>query len=355
MMNSSKFKRSKKIGLPPGTLVYMGGEEAKRTKITIIDYDEKEYDIKEIDKVDEIIKPSNKTKVRWINIEGLRNIDIIKTIGQQFNLHPLLLEDIVSTEQRPKLEIYDDYIALFLNLLFWKGEKSQIRKLQTVLLLGENYVISFEDKEKGVFEVIRERIKTAKGRVRSSKADYLFYVLLDIIIDNYFLALENIGLLIEDLEEELELEPSRETGLKIFSLRREMISSRKFVRPLKDVISNLLRDELILIQDNTKIFIKDVQDHILQIIENFDGFKEILGGMRESYQSIITEKMNKIINILTIITTIFIPLSFLTGLYGMNFAYMPELLNPIGYFILLFFMVFIGISMLIFFKVKKWI
>ncbi|MBD3256680.1 MAG: magnesium/cobalt transporter CorA [Candidatus Lokiarchaeota archaeon] len=354
-MLKKRRKRSQKTGLPPGTLVYTGTEEKEEVSIHIIDYNEKDYKILDTKDLNKIEKNEDTSLVRWIDIDGIHQLEIIKRLGSQFNLHPLLLEDIVNPEQRPKIEKFDDYLYVVLKFLRWEKEDAIIHLEQISIILGNNYVISIREQDSGVFEPILERIKTKRGKIREEKSDYLMYALIDVIIDNYFTILEIFGDKIDEIDEELVTNPDQKTLEIIHKIKRDIITIRKFIRPLREVINSIQRSDIKLIKESTGIYFRDIYDHTIQIIDTFESYRDIITTMHDSYLSSVSHRMNEIINLLTIISTIFIPLSFLAGLYGMNFAYMPELQNPYGYFILLIVMVTIGIGMLVYFRKKKWI
>jgi len=348
-------KRSKKVGLPPGTLVHIGEKKTDKVRITIIDYDEANFEEKEIKTVEECFPFKNKPTVTWINIDGIHDIKIIEKIGKHFDLHPLILEDIVNTGQRPKIEDFGDYIFVVLKMLYYNEKEDEIQAEQVSLILGSNFVISFQEREGDVFNPIRERIRSGKGRIRKMGADYLAYALIDTIVDSYFIILEKLGEKIESTEEELVTNPTPETLQAIHHLKREMIFLRKSVWPLREVVNRLERGESTLIHESTGIYLRDVYDHTIQVIDAIETSRDMLSGMLDIYLSSVSNRMNQIMKVLTIIATIFMPLTFIAGIYGMNFEFMPELAWPWGYPLVLLVMVVIGISMLIYFRRKKWL
>jgi len=356
------FKRtSAKAGLPPGTLVYVGKKRTEKIKITLIDYDEKQLTEKTIKRIEECFPFKEKPTVTWINIDGIYDTEIIEKIGKRFDLHPLLMEDIVNTGQRPKMEDFENYIFLVLKMLYFDEKNNEVKSEQISLIFGPNYVISFQELEGDVFDPIRDRIRKAKGRIRKMGADYLAYALLDAIVDNYFLILEKIGEKIETMEENLVTEPTPETLQAIHSLKRETILIRKSVWPLRELVSGLERSESKLIKKSTDIFLRDVYDHTIQVIDTIETFRDMLSGMVDLYLSSISNKMNQVMKVLTIIATIFIPLTFVAGIYGMNFDpaaspfNMPELGWYWGYIMVWVVMIAIGIAMIIYFKRKRWL
>ncbi|MFQ6082924.1 MAG: magnesium/cobalt transporter CorA [Candidatus Aminicenantia bacterium] len=347
-------KKSKKIGLPPGTLVHIGEKKTDKVRITIIDYNEAQFQEKEVQTIEECFPFKDKSTVTWINIDNIHQVEIIEKIGKHFDLHPLVLEDIVNTEQRPKMEDFEDYIFIVLKIPYYDEKDNKVKVEQISLILGPNFVISFQEIEKDLFNPIRERLRNVKSRIRKFGADYLAYTLIDVIVDNYFLIMENLEKKIEDIEEKLVTTPTSETLQAIHNLKREMIFLRKSVWPLREVISSLERGESLLIKETTEIYFRDVYDHTIRVIDSIETFREMITGMLDVYLSSVSNKLNKIMMLLTIVGTIFIPLTFITGIYGMNFRYMPELYWHWGYPVVLLIMLGIGVSMLIYFKRKKW-
>jgi magnesium transporter len=348
-------KRAKEVGLPPGTLVHIGDRKVERTKITLIDYDEAQLQEKELETVDECFPFKDKPTVTWINIDGIHQVEIIEKIGRHFNIHPLILEDILNTGQRPKMEDFEDYIFVVVKMIYYDEKDNEIKAEQLSLLIGPNFVISLQEKEGDVFDPVRDRIRKAKGRIRKMKADYLAYALLDTIVDHYFVVLEKLGEKIEDMEEELVTNPTPETLQTIHTLKRDLISLRKSIWPLREVVNNMERGESSLINESTGIYLRDVYDHTIQVIDTIETFRDMVSGMLDIYLSSISNKMNEVMKVLTIIATIFIPLTFIAGLYGMNFKYIPELEWHWGYPVLLFVMAGIGFLMLVYFRRKRWL
>ncbi len=351
-------KRSKTIGLPPGTLVHIGERKTTKVKISVIDYDEKQFEEKEAS-VEECFPFKEKPTVTWINIDGVHEVNIIEQIGKHYGIHPLVLEDIVSTGQRPKLEDFEDYMYIVLKMLYLSETDKEIKAEQVSLILGSNFVISFQESEGDVFNSVRGRIRNAKGRIRRMSADYLAYTLLDAIIDNYFVILEKIGERVEGMEEELVTNPTPETLQTIHNLKREMIFLRKSVWPLREVIGGIQRSESSLIQESTGIYLRDVYDHTIQVIDTIESFRDMISGMLDIYMSSVSNKMNEVMKVLTIFAAIFIPLTFIAGIYGMNFDpsaspfNMPELGWQWGYPTVWIVLISVAIIMLIYFKRKK--
>ena len=350
------FKRvTKKAGLPPGTLVHIGKKKVKKVKIDIIDYNEKNLEEKELSTIEESFIYKDTPNCTWINVDGLHDVEIIQKIGEHFSLHPLVLEDIVHTDQRPKVEDHENYLFIITKMLQFEKNEGRINTEQFSLILGHNCIITFQERTGDVFDPIRERLRKGKGRIRGAGPDYLAYALLDAIVDNYFIVLEKIGERIESLEEAMTEDPGPETMQMIHNMRRELILLRKSVWPLREVISRLERDEIGLIQEKTTIFLRDVYDHTIQVIETIETFRDITSGMLDLYLSTISNRMNEVMKVLTIIATIFIPLTFIAGIYGMNFKYMPELEWHWGYPIALIIMMVIVIIMIYWFRRKRFL
>jgi len=348
-------KRSKKAGLPPGSLIHIGEKKAEIPKITVMDYDEAHFQEKEIKTIEECFLFKDKPTVTWINIDGLHQVEILEKLGECYGLHPLVLEDILNTDQRPKMEDYGEYLYIVLRMFNYNDKSSEIESEQISLVLGPNFVFSFQEREGDTFNPIRDRIRNSKGRIRKMGADHLAYTLLDSIIDNYFIILEKLGEKIEFLEEEVVSRPKSETLQTIHHLKREMIFLRKGVWPLREVISGLERGESSLIKESTRIYLRDVYDHTIQTIDTIETYRDMVSGMLDIYLSSISNRLNAVMKVLTIIATIFMPLTFLAGIYGMNFKYMPELEWRWGYPTVWIAVILISVSMLIYFKKKGWL
>ena len=360
----SKFiKRiSKKTRLaPPGTLVHVGERRTEKAKITIIDYDETKFQEKEAASVKECAPFKDKPTVTWINVDGIHDVGIIEDIGRQYGIHPLILEDILNTGQRPKMEDFESFIFIVLKMLYCDEKDNEVKSEQVSLILGPKFVISFQEKEGDVFNAIRERIRNAKGRIRKMGPDYLAYSLMDATVDNYFVILERIGEKIEDMEEELVGNPTPRTLQAIHNLKGDTIFLRKSVWPLREAIGSLERKESPLIKDATDIFLRDLYDHTIQVIDTIETSRDMVAGMVDIYLSSISNKMNEIMKVLTIIATIFIPITFVAGIYGMNFNpevsrwNMPELNWRFGYLFAWGLMLFVALAMLAYFRRKKWL
>jgi magnesium transporter len=348
-------KRSKKAGLPPGTPVYIGERKAGPAKISVIEYNEQGLEEMEVKTLAQCIPYKNKATVTWINVDGIPETAFMERLGECFGLHHLVVEDIMNTDQRPKMEDFGEYMYVVLKMLYPGADKGSIVIEQVSLILGENFVLSFQERAGGdVFDPIRERIRGNKGRIRKMGADYLAYSLIDSIVDGYFIILEGIGERVELIEEELIANPGSQTLRLMHNLKREMIFLRKSVWPLREVISGLERGESALIKDSTRIYLRDVYDHTIHVIDTIESLRDMVSGMLDIYLSSISNRLNEVMKVLTIIATIFIPLTFVAGVYGMNFKHMPELAWRWGYPLILSVMAAIGISMMVYFKKKKW-
>ena len=354
-MSKVRTNRSKKSGFPPGTLLHVGEKKTDDMKITIIDYDATQFQEKEVKTIDECFPFKEKPTVTWINIDGLHRIDLIEQLGTHFGLHPLVMEDVVNTDQRPKIEDFVTYLFLVLKRLSYSSHDSDVVSEQISLILGPTFLLSFQEAPGDEFDPIRDRIRSSKGRIRQMGVDYLAYTLIDAIIDNYFVLLEQIGDRIEEIEDILVANPRPETLQTLHTLKREMIVLRKSIWPLREVITRLERWETPLIQQATTIYLRDVYDHTIQVIDAIETYRDMLSGMLDIYLSSVSNRMNEVMKVLTIIATIFIPLTFIVGIYGMNFN-MPELQWPWAY-PYVFYVVLLAIILLMitYFRRKKWL
>ena len=265
------------------------------------------------------------------------------------------MEDVLNTDQRPKMEDFGDYMYIVLKMFYYDGKNNDTVEDQISLILGSNFVVSFQERQGDVFDPVREQIRSGRGHIRKSGADYLTYALIDTIVDNYFIILEKLGEKIEDAEEELLTNPTSQTLQAIHNLKKEMMFLRRSVWPLREIVSSLERDESALIKRTMLVYLRDVYDHTIQVAETTETFRDMLSGMLDIYLSSMSNRMNAVMKVLTIVATIFIPLTFVVGIYGMNFKYMPELEWQWGYYTVLSIMVVIGVLMIIYFKKKKWL
>lgn len=348
-------RRLKKIGMPSETLVYTGDQVGGKIKITLIDYDEQTFEERPVRTADECAIYRTKPTATWINVDGVHDPAAMERLGGCFGLHRLVVEDILSVVQRPKVEDYGDYLYIVLKMLTYDDREGRVVPEQVSLVVGDNFLLSFQEGMAGdAFHLLRERLRTGRGKVRKMGVDYLAYSLLDALVDGYFFILEKLGDRIDVLEEELIVKTSRSGVEKLYRLKRELLFLHKAVWPLREVISSLQRRESPLIHQTTTPYLRDVYDHVVQVIDSVEIYREMLTEMLDTYLSSVSYRLNEIMKVLTIIATIFMPLTFLAGVYGMNFRHMPELEWKYGYLFVWIIMAGIGIAMGFYFKRKKW-
>jgi len=347
-------KRSVKAGLPPGSLVHVGQETGEEVRIKLVEYNEEHFQETDCRDVGECRPARDRGVVNWLSVKGIHNAEIIDAMGKVFGLHPLLLEDVMNSDQRPKFEDYGDYVFVVLKRLQPDGPGRAIGTEQVSFVLGDGYVVTFEETAGDAFGPIRERIRTGKGRLRKMGPDYLLYTLIDTIVDNYFSVMEKLGENIEIVEEALVTRPEVGVLRSIHNLKREMIYLRRSVWPLREVVGSLEREESCFVTGQTSVYFRDVYDHVVQVMDSIDTYRDMLSGMLDIYLSSVSNKLNEVMKVLTIIATIFIPLTFIVGLYGMNFQYMPELKLVWGYPAVLVLMAVVSLFMVLYFKRKKW-
>ena len=346
-----------KVGLSPGSLIHIGDVLEAPTCISIINYCEEFVDEQEIQSLDEILKYKDSKAVTWIIVEGLKNIDVIEKVGEIFGIHHLVLEDILNTNQRPKLEDYNDYLYIVIKSIVTNTDENfNVSYEQISLLMLNKIVITFKEKKDNLFQPIRQRIHSLNGRLRCQSADYLTYAILDTIVDHCFILVDSLDDAIASLEDTLiNSEPTKNILYVIQKLKREIINIRRYISPIRELMSTMLHSESNLIHEKTYIYLRDISDHVVRIIESIEVYREILSNLHEIYVSNIGNKMNEVMKVLTIFASIFIPLTFLVGIYGMNFEYMPELKWKWAYPILWFVFIAIPIVLLGYFKKKKWL
>ncbi len=348
-------KGEKKAGAAPGTLVHIGERKAEKVRISIIDYGEEEAKEIEVKNIEECFPFKETPSITWINVDGLHEIDIIEHLGNAFGLHPVNLEDILNTWQRPKLDDYVDYLYIVLKMLQFNDETNEVTIEQVSLILGHKYVISFQEREGDVFDPVRERIKNKNTRIRKMNADYLCYALMDAVVDHYFVVLEKLGEKIELLEEEVVKSPSDTTLQTLHKYKREITLLRRSIWPLREVVNRFDHSESSIVRKTTHVYLRDLYDHTIQVIDTVETFRDLVSGMLDIYLSSISNRMNEVMKVLTIIATIFIPLTFIAGVYGMNFHYMPELGWRWAYPCVWIFMITVAFIMFLYFKRKKWL
>lgn len=341
--------------MPPGTLLQGSSMRNEQVKITLTCYQQDHWMEKEFSDVENLLNYNCMAGIKWIHITGIHTVSIIEKIGIKYNIHPLVMEDIVSPNQRPKLEEGKESVYIVLKMIHYLEQSQKIEFEQFSMVVGEDYIISFQEHDNQIFQQIKERIKKVNGKIRTKGADYLAYALMDCVVDHYYLALEYLGEKIESLEEQLMAYPGSNVLQEIHSLKNEMLFIRKAIWPLREIINGVSRGDSALFHQDTLVYIRDVYDHIIQIMDTIEMYRDMVTGMFDIYISSVSYKLNEVMKMLTIIATIFIPLTFIVGLYGMNFKYMPELEWEWGYPAVLVLMLFISISMIVYFRKKKWI
>jgi magnesium transporter len=353
---SKSFRRmARKVGMPPGSLVYTGEKGHPAARISITRYNEQTIVERQLDAFTESQMVADPGEVTWINVTGLSKGKDLEKLGECFKIHPLVLEDILEVGQRPKVEDYDDYLYIVLNSIRPVAEGEELVAEEISLVLGPHYLLSFHESGDDLFAPVRERLLQAQGRIRKLGADYLAYALMDLVVDNYFIELEKFGDQVESLEDEVVASPSPQTLRDVHRFKNDMIMLRKSLWPLREVIARLERRESPLISENLGNYFRDVYDHTIIAIDTVETYRDILSGMLDIYLSSMSNRLNQIMKVLTIIATIFMPLTFITSLYGMNFKNMPELQWEYGYYGVLGLVVVIALAMLEYFRRKGWI
>jgi len=355
-MARKRHRQKSKLGLAPGSLVFTGLQKMAQVDITVIHYSEDHFEESNPKSITEVISLIQSFKgVTWINIDGLHDENSIEEICTYLDIHKLSMEDILSVGQRPKLEEYQDYVQAVIKILSIDSADEIIEYEQLSFILKGNILVTFQEKTGDVFDGVRNRIREGKGNVRKRGADYLLYALLDLVVDHYFIVLDNFGEKLEDLETELLNNPDKTILSKLHRLRRETLLLRRTVYPLREMIGRFEKLEEPLISNSIKIFIRDLYDHTVKVIENIEILRDMTSGLLDLYMNTTSNKMNEIMKVLTIMTSIFIPLTFIAGVYGMNFTNMPELQHKYGYFVILGVMAVVVLGMLYFLKRKKWL
>jgi magnesium transporter len=352
---NKRFRRSVKIGLPPGTIVHIGEQKTTQPSIDWISFSDKTLEQKQQVPADELRQLTPADTFTWINLAGLHDIDMIRDIGEIFSIHPLVLEDITNTEQRPKIEYLKDQVFIILKHLTFDTEAMAIKTEQICVLLGKKYVLSFQEYKIGIFEPLRKRLEAASDRFYNYGMDYLFFAVMDIVVDNYDLALESIEMAMETLEDEVLADPQKDHLDKIHSLKKEVMNARRIILPMRELVRDVAFEDSPLLQDHNSAYFRDLHDHIVQLAEMIETLRETISGLMDTYLTHISNRMNEVMKVLTIVATIFIPLSFLAGVYGMNFEIIPELKWPFGYGLFWGLALSIGIGLLVFFRRRRWL
>ncbi|MFN8547533.1 MAG: magnesium/cobalt transporter CorA [Candidatus Eisenbacteria bacterium] len=348
-------RRSKKAGLPPGSLVHIGEKRREEVVISFLDYDAEQLHERTMAAVGECFALRDTATVSWINVDGLHDVEVVRALCERFGIHPLVQEDILNTDQRPKMEDFGDYLYCVLDMLHCRPPHHDVQFEQVSLILGKNFVLSFQEDVGDVFDPVRERIRKNQGAVRKSGPDYLAYRLIDAIVDNYFSVGERLGERIETLEETLLDRSAAEALHELHQLKRETIRLRKAVWPMREVMAAFTRGESALLKATTAMYYRDVYDHCVQMIDTVETYRDLLSGLLDLYLSIQNNKLNETMKVLAVISTIFIPLSFVAGVYGMNFEWMPELHWRYGYPFVLGGMALVGFGFVYWFRRKRWI
>lgn len=356
-------KHHKRAGLPPGTLVHVGKKRPARIKLTMCTYNYGKIEQREPDTLKEVKASADvEGNIVWLNITGVHDTKILQEIGTLFDIHPLVLEDIANTTQRPKLDTYEHYFYIVLRLLNYSEVDEGLQSEQLSIIMAKNLVISFQEDKNPVFNPIYERLTIEGSKIRSMGADYLLYALIDCTVDSYYAVLDNFGERIENLEDSILESPDQQSLHEIQKVRREMIFFRKSVWPLRETINALYRDgQNTLISSSLHVYLRDVYDHTMYVIDNIENYRDMVMSLIDTYMSGVSNRMNEVMKVLTIIATIFIPLTFIAGIYGMNFDpsvsawNMPELHEPWGYPVTLLVMAIIALVMILYFRRKKWL
>ncbi|MVM37075.1 magnesium/cobalt transporter CorA [Spirosoma sp. HMF3257] len=376
MSRHRRYRSAEKtLGTSPGTLTYVGAEIEHATKIKRIEFNATDYRIDDSSRLSACRLPGLETPyINWIDVDGIHEPKVVAALGQQYHLHPLLLEDVLNTEQKPKIDIYDEptppigngngavqptapVVYVTLKMLHHSRQRQEIDVEHISLVLGKNYLLSFqEERTKDIFEPVIERIKASSGKTRRNGADYLLYALMDVIVDHYFLITERIGDKMDELEEQIVQERATQQTLAIlYKLKRELAFIRRTVYPVRDIINTLLREESDVIQHNTLPYLRDLADHTNQVIETLESYRELISGLMDVYYSIVSNRMNSVMKTLTIFSAIFMPLTFIVGVYGMNFKYIPELETRYGYFVVWGVMALVTVGMIVYFRRRGWL
>ena len=354
-----KFKHQKP-GTAPATLVAPDSESLLKPVIILMEYDQANFTEKKVENIEELYPCRDNEKVSWINIDGLGDVELLRRIGEHFGLHPLALEDVLNTSHRPKIEEYHEHYFIIAQMIY-PNESKEVCCEQVSMFLGANFLITIQEDVGDVFDTVRARIRNGRGFARSMKADYLAYALIDAVVDHFFPALEMLGDEIEDLETELLDHPSRQCVMRLHDLKRTLLHLRRAAWPEREIVNALSRDESGLVCKETKLFLRDCYDHLIQIMDVIESYRDLTTGMMDLYLSSLGIRTNEIMRVLTVVTTIFIPLTFIAGVYGMNFSpeagrfSMPELRQPYGYPACLALMLAVAVGMIFFFRKKRWL
>lgn len=338
-------------GTPPATLV---APTTEKPVVTLTEYDAENYEERHIDHIEECFPFRDNGQVTWINISGLGDVELLKKLGAHYHLHPLALEDVLNVGQRPKIEHYDHHYFIVLQMVYCNAEQELVFE-QVSIFLGKDYVITVRESGGKMFDPVRQRLQRASGFIRTSGADYLCYTLMDAVVDHYFPILESFGDLIEELEDEVLGSPDQSTVAKLHDYKRNLVHLRRGAWPQREVLSALGRDEIGIVHDATKPFLRDCYDHSIQVIDIIENYRELTSSIMDVYLSAVSQRTNEIMRVLTVLSSIFMPLTFFVGIYGMNFDVLPELHWRYGYLFFWIVTLIISGSMAFYFKHKKWL
>jgi magnesium transporter len=358
-MSRRRYKHSeKKVGASPGSLIYVGQENDYKTNIRRILYNEANYVVEAVKRLESCGRPVDDSPfVSWLNVDGIHEPAVVEGIGQQYHLHPLLLEDVMNSQQKPKVEEYDgSYLFATMKMLHFNVQGQELESEHLSFILGKNYLISFqEERKEDLFKPILDRIEASAGKTRRNGPDYLLYALMDLVVDHYFVVLDSIGEKLEILENSIiEQVAGQQTLTRLYTLKRELTLMRKLVWPVREMINRLILEESDLIRPATMPFLRDLYDHVVQVLDSIDSYRELATGLLDVYLSTLSNRMNSVMKTLTIFSAIFMPLTFIVGVYGMNFDNMPELHTRNGYFVVIGIMVVLAVLMIFFFRRRRW-
>lgn len=349
-------RQKKKSGLPPGTIVHVGEQKVERVGVSAFDFSgDTCTEIREVEDVTTLLDLRDHPTVTWVNVDGLHDTELLERLGTHYGFHPLVLEDVAHVGQRPKLEEYDEYLYLVLYQLEWNGESEMVTEEQVSMILGPNYLFTFQERPGDDFETVRERLRSAKGKARHRGADYLAYQLIDATVDHYFTILDRIGAIAEKVEIEMMESPTAQTMRKLQQIKRELLVVRRAIWPLREVMSALVRTESELVGEGTQVYMRDVHDHAIQVVDMVETLRDVVGGMIEVYLAQVSIRTNEVMKVLTMMASVFIPLTFIVGIYGMNFEFMPELHSKWGYPAVWGVMITATAVILLWFKKQRWL
>jgi magnesium transporter len=353
-------RQSQKAGLSPGTLVHIGERHVDTARIAVMEYDDEVLSVRELPGIDDAPARCRAYKDRptvvWINVDGIHDAALFEALGAKFDLHALVLEDVMNSSQRPKLEEYDDCHFCVLKMLDVDDDTDKIMIEQVSMVIGRDFVLTFQERAQDVFDGVRDRIKSHKGKIRKMGADYLAYALVDAIVDHYFTAVEHLNDKVESLETRIQSEREKVDFSEFYTLKRELAFLRRSLFPAREVIGQLARhEEDEIISPAVDVYFRDVHDHVIQVTDALDTSREMVISLLEMHHSLQANRLNEVMRVLTVISTFFMPVTFIAGIYGMNFDNMPELHHPLGYFICLGVMAVVGVAMAVYIRRNRWL